>query len=125
VFPRIESGIDVLLDIDVQGAEQVIVRCPQAHSIFIMPPSYEDLARRLNGRGLDDPQAIAGRLAVALQEMRRYDRYHYVIVNEDAHRAGEVLAAIILDKRHRRERMQPRVREILRDFQDRGSTPTT
>jgi guanylate kinase len=125
VFPRIESGIDVLLDIDVQGAEQVLARCPQAHGIFILPPSYEDLARRLNGRGLDDPQAIAGRLAVALSEMKCYDRYHYVIVNQDARKASEALAAIILDKRHRRERMQARVQEILRDFQDRGSTPPT
>ena len=125
VFPRLEKGIDVLLDIDVQGAEQVLARQPQAHSIFIMPPSYEDLERRLYRRGLDDEQAIARRLAAASREMRCYDRYHYVIVNDDARRASEVLAAIILDKRHRRLRMQARVQEILRDFEDRGSIPTT
>ena len=116
VFPRLEKGLDVLLDIDVQGAERVLSRCPQAHSIFLMPPSYEDLERRLRRRGLDDEQAIARRLAVSLWEIGRYDRYHYVIINDDAHRASEALAAIILDKRHRRARMQPRVQEILRDF---------
>ncbi len=120
VFPRLEKGIDVVLDIDVQGAERVLAGYPQAHGIFIMPPSYEDLESRLRSRGKDDPQTIARRLAVSLKEMKRYDRYHYVIINDDARRASEVLAAIILEKRHRRERMQARVQEILRDFQDRG-----
>ncbi len=122
VFPRLERGIDVLLDIDVQGAEQVMARCPQAHGIFVLPPSYEDLERRLRRRALDDDQTIAKRLAVSLEEIKRYERYHYVIINDDARRASEVLAAIILEKRHRRERMQPRVEEILRDFQD-GAPP--
>ena len=124
VFPRLEKGIDVVLDIDVQGAERVLARYPQAYGIFIMPPSYEDLESRLRHRGKDDAQAIARRLAVSLWEIRRYDRYHYVIINDDARRASEVLAAIILEKRHRRERMQARVQEILRDFQDRGSPPS-
>jgi guanylate kinase len=123
VFPRLERGIDVLLDIDVQGADQVIARCPEAHGIFVLPPSYEVLERRLRSRGLDDERTIARRLAVSLAEIERYDRYHYVIINDDARRASEVLAAIILEKRHRRERMQSRVQEILRDFQDRSHTP--
>jgi guanylate kinase len=120
VFPRLEKGLDVLLDIDVQGAERVLARCPQAHSVFLMPPSYEDLERRLRRRGLDDEQAIARRLAVSLREIACYDRYHYVIINDDARRASQALAAIILDKRHRRARMQPRIQEILRDFHEGG-----
>ena len=124
VFPRLERGIDVVLDVDVQGAESVLARYPRAHGIFVMPPSYEDLEKRLRSRGKDDALTIARRLAVSLAEMSRYDRYHYVIINDDARRASEVLAAIILEKRHRRERMQPRVQEILRDFQDRG-TPSS
>jgi guanylate kinase len=123
VFPRLEKGIDVLLDIDVQGAEQVIGRHPEAHGIFVMPPSYEDLERRLRRRALDDDRTIARRLAVSLAELKRYDRYRYVIINEDARRASEVLAAIILEKRHRRERMQSRIQEILHDFQDRSTAP--
>ena len=123
VFPRLAEGIDVLLDIDVQGAEQVVTRCPEAHSIFVLPPSYEDLERRLRRRALDDDGAISRRLAMSIQETERYDRYHYVIINDDARRASEALAAIIIEKRHRRVRMQPRIQEILRDFQDRGATP--
>lgn len=122
VFPRLEKGIDVLLDIDVQGAERVLERCPEAHGIFVLPPSYRDLELRLHGRGLDDPQVIARRLAEALREIRRYDRYRYVIINDDARRASGVLAAIILEKRHRQERMLGRIQEILSDFQQRGST---
>ena len=124
VFPRLAEGIDVVLDIDVQGAERVLAGHPEAHGIFVMPPSYEDLEARLRHRGKDDETTIARRLAVSLREMKRYDRYHYVIINDDARRASEALVAIILAKRHRRERMQTRVQEILRDFQDRGSPPS-
>lgn len=123
VFPRLERGIDVLLDIDVQGAEQVVSRVPEAHGIFVLPPSYEALEKRLRGRGLDDAGTIARRLGVSLGEVNRYDRYRYVIINDDARRASEALAAIILEKRYRRERMQSRVQEILRDFQDRSKMP--
>jgi guanylate kinase len=123
VFPRLEKGIDVVLDIDVQGAERVLARCPEAHGIFVMPPTYEDLERRLHRRGLDDEQAIARRLTAALREIRRYDRYHYVIINDDAQRASEALAGIILEKRHRKERMLARVEEILEDFQQQGVFP--
>jgi guanylate kinase len=121
VFPRLEQGIDVLMDIDVQGAERVLARYPEAHSIFIMPPSYAVLESRLRRRALDSEPEIARRLAVSLWEMRRYDRYRYVIINDDAHRASDVLAAIILEKRHRQERMRARVDDILKDFQDRSS----
>jgi guanylate kinase len=122
VMPRLEEGVDVLLDIDVQGAERVMARYPQAHSIFVLPPSYEALAARLTRRALDHPEQIARRLAVSLGEIRRYDRYHYVIINDDAARAGEALAAIILEKRHRQERMLGRVQEILRNFPDRDAS---
>lgn len=117
VFPRLEEGLDVIMDIDVQGAERVLSRYPEAHSIFIMPPSYSDLEKRLEMRGLDDPEQIARRLAVSLWEIRRYRRYQYVIINDDAKRASDILAAIILDKRHRLGRMEPQVEAVLEDFQ--------
>jgi len=117
VFPRLEAGIDVLMDIDVQGAERVLARHPGANSIFIMPPSYDDLRERLRSRGLDEPHAISRRLAVSIWEIKRYDRYDHVIINDDAERASEALAAIILERRHRRERMAEAVQEVLRDFQ--------
>jgi len=120
VLQRLEAGIDVLLDIDVQGAERVMARYPEAHSVFVLPPSFEDLAGRLRRRGLDGPEQIARRLAVSLWEIERYERYGYVIINDDAVRASDALAAIILAKRHRQARMRGRVHEILKSFQDRG-----
>jgi guanylate kinase len=125
VFARLAEGADVLLDIDVQGAEQIMEKHPAAHGVFVLPPGYEDLQARLRRRGLDDEETITRRLAVSLGEVERYVRYHYVIINDDARRASEALAAIILEKRHRRERMQAKVQEILRDFQDRSVTPPT
>jgi len=117
VFPRLEEGVDVLMDIDVQGAERVLAKHPDAHGIFIMPPSYEDLQERLLRRGLDDEGEIARRLAVSLWEIRRYHHYQYVIVNDDAERASEMLAAIILEKRYRLGPMRERAVEILADFE--------
>lgn len=120
VLPRLEQGSDVLLDIDVQGAEKVLARHPEAHSIFILPPGYEALERRLHQRGLDDPAQIARRLAVSLAEIGCYERYHYVIINDDVRQASEALASIVLEKRHRRERVLPRIQSILKDFQERA-----
>jgi guanylate kinase len=123
VMPRLARGVDVLLDIDVQGAERVVAAYPAAHTVFVMPPSYEELAERLSQRGLDDPRTIARRLSVAAAEMRRWDRYNYVIINDDADRASEALTAIILEKRHRLPAMRARVQDILKDFQERGDPP--
>jgi len=117
VEPRLERGIDVLLDIDVQGAEQVLRRRPDAQSIFILPPSYADLERRLRGRALDGAADIARRLEVSLSEIRRYPSYRYVIINRDAALASEALAAIVLEKRCRRERMEEGVGEVVADFE--------
>jgi len=117
VLPRLERGIDMVIDLDVQGAERLMGRFPGAHSIFIMPPSYEDLERRLRGRSSDDPAEIARRLAVSLWEIRRFDRYDYVIINDDAQRASWALAAIVIEKRQRRERVRGRAASVLADFQ--------
>jgi guanylate kinase len=116
VLPHLERGADVLADLDVQGAERLKLRFPEAHAIFVMPPSYEDLEARLRGRAADDPADIARRLAVSLWEIKRFDRYDYVIINAEAERASEALTSIILEKRHRRARMEPEVLRILADF---------
>ena len=123
VMPRLEAGVDVILDIDVQGAERVLHAHPQAHSIFVVPPSYEVLEERLRQRGLDGEEEIARRLAVSLWEIRRYRLYEYVIVNDDADRASAALAAIFLEKRHRLERAEPDISRLLEGFQERGETP--
>jgi guanylate kinase len=117
VLPRLEQGIDVLMDIDVQGAERVMAEHPEAHSIFIMPPSYASLRQRLHRRGLDDEEEIERRLAVSLWEIRRYSRYKYVIVNRDAAHASEALAAIVLAKRQRTERVRGEIESVVASFE--------
>jgi guanylate kinase len=118
VEPRLEGGEDVLLEIEVQGAEQVVRRHPEAVTIFIMPPGFQALRQRLSQRGLDGEEAMRRRLAVSYSEIRCYSLYDYAIINDDAARASDALAAIILARRHRRERMEERAEAILRDFQD-------
>lgn len=120
VDSRLERGVDVILDIEVKGTERLLQRRPEAHAVFVLPPSYADLRRRLSRRGLDEPRAVARRLTVSLWEIERYAVYHYVIINDDLERAGQALAAIILEKRHRIARQEERVREVLEDFRQRS-----
>jgi len=117
VLPVLEAGRDVLLDIDVQGAEILMRRFPEAASVFILPPSFDVLRRRLTARGLDDDATVARRLAVSLTEMQHFARYRYAIVNDDADRAGAVLASIILARRHRGRRMRREFERIVASFE--------
>lgn len=96
VEDKLDRGMNVLLDIEVQGARQVAEKKPDAVKIFIIPPSLQELERRLIGRGTDTTRAIEARLIRARQEYREADFYDYIIVNDDADRAAEELKAIIL-----------------------------
>lgn len=96
VEDKLDSGMNVLLDIEVQGARQVASKKPDAVKIFIIPPSLEELERRLVGRGTDTARAIEARLIRARQEYEEADFYDYIIVNDDADRAAEELNAIII-----------------------------
>jgi len=116
VDSRIERGRDVVLDIEIVGTGRLLEQRPEAHAIFVMPPSYDALVARLTDRGLDAAQAVTDRLALSLWEIERYGLYHYVIINEDLDRASQALAAIILEKRHRVARQEERVEGILQDF---------
>lgn len=117
VLPFLERGTDVVVDVDVQGARQLMSRFPEARSVFVLPPSYAMLVARLERRGLDAREQIEKRLAVALREIRCYEAYQYVIVNDDLERASRALAAIVLEKRHRRSRQMPRIEAVLADFE--------
>jgi len=123
VMPRLEAGIDVLLDIDVQGAQQVLgnrksgLSAAEVHGIFVLPPTYEELRERLLARNLDRADAIDRRLAVALREIQSFAKYEYVIINRDRTEASRVLASIILEKRHRQGRMHDQVSVVLSGFQ--------
>lgn len=95
VEQMLASGVDVLLDIDWQGARQVRDNLPQASSIFILPPSKQELHRRLCGRGQDQQAVITKRMAQAVSEMSHYAEYDYLIINDDFASALDDLKNII------------------------------
>ena len=92
-------GIDIFLDIDWQGARQIKQQIADARGIFILPPSREELERRLNSRGQDSEAIIAGRMAEAEAEMSHYNEYDYLIINDDFATALEDLHAIVRAER--------------------------
>ena len=96
VEEKLEAGVNVLLDIEVQGARQVHEKMPDAVKIFIIPPSLETLEKRLKGRGTDTERAIEARLIRARQDYQEADFYDYLIINDDADKAAKELSAIIL-----------------------------
>ncbi|MBQ9685790.1 MAG: guanylate kinase [Oscillospiraceae bacterium] len=95
VEKQMDAGLNVLLDIEIQGARQVREKMPDAVLIFVAPPSLEELERRLRGRGTDTEQAIEGRLKRARQEYAEADFYDYLIINDDVEKAAHALNAIM------------------------------
>ena len=102
------SGVDVFLDIDWQGAQQIRKKMPQARSIFVLPPSKDELDRRLRGRGQDSEEVIAKRMAQAVAEMTHFAEYDYLIVNDDFDLALSDLKTIIRAERLRLSRQKLR-----------------
>ena len=92
---RLDQGIDVLLDIEVQGAAKVRARCPGALFIFIIPPSFEELSRRLHRRNTDSEDVIAGRLEKAKVEFREIPSYDYLVINDKVSNAVSEIEAIL------------------------------
>ena len=103
VEDKLDSGLNVVLDIEVQGARQIKAKKPDAVFVFIIPPSMEELRRRLVARGTDSERAIEARLIRARQEYAEADFYDYIIVNDDAERAAKELSAIITAERCKAE----------------------
>lgn len=101
VEQKLSDGMDVILDIEVQGARQVNEKMPDAVKVFIIPPSMDELRRRLESRGTDTARAIEARLIRARQEYKEADFYDYIIVNDDADKAAGELSAIMTAERCR------------------------
>jgi len=95
IADKLHLGIDVFLDIDWQGARQIKRQTPDVISIFIMPPSKEELLLRLRGRGQDSPEVINKRMAQAVSEMSHYNEFDYIILNDDFDEALEQLGSIV------------------------------
>jgi guanylate kinase len=97
-----EKALDLLLDIDVQGADQIKRKLPEAVSIFILPPDRKTLEQRLRRRSLDAEAVIDTRLITATQEIENYEKYDYILVNDRLEESVEMLKAILLTERAQR-----------------------
>jgi len=121
---RLAEGVDVILEIDWQGARQVRAALPEAVGVFILPPSLEVLEQRLRGRGQDSEEVIRRRLAEAVEEMAHYAEYDYVVVNEVFEEALADLEAIVRARRlaldRQRRRLEPLLAALLGSRAARG-----
>ena len=112
VESTLSSGRDLLLDLDIQGAQEIKKQFPEATLIFILPPSLKILHERLKRRSAQDDTNIALRMEKAVEEIRRCRDYHFLIVNDDLKKAAREVEAIIVAQRARTERRFPLVQEI-------------
>lgn len=115
VEDAINEGRDILIEIDVNGAAQIRKTMPDAVSIFIMPPSFEVLRKRLSGRGTDGEEEVNKRLEEALREIACAKDYDYVVVNDDLNEAVEDVCAIIRSVKSRSENMKNTINEVLQN----------
>ncbi len=107
------QGLDVVLEIDWQGARQVRQRFPEAVSVFIVPPSIEALRERLSGRGQDSEETVERRMADARNELSHYPEYDYLVVNDEFETALAELRAIVTAERVREPRQAARFSDAL------------
>lgn len=110
---RLESGLDVLLDIDWQGAQQIRRLFPEAISVFIIPPSLDILKQRLQGRRQDNEEIIKERMKRAQNELSHYSEFDYLIVNDDFEKASSELQAIVIANRLKMGRQAQHQRKLL------------
>ncbi len=112
----LQKGVDVILEIDWQGAQQVRKLVPEAYSIFILPPSLEELERRLRGRGTDTDEVIAKRLSQSRADIEHYDEFDYIVINDDFDQSVQLLASIFYANRARLEKQQITNKTLLDNF---------
>lgn len=105
VLEALEAGRDVVMDITVPGSLTVMERFPEAVSVFLLPPSFTELRRRLQRRGTEDADVIERRLQKAVEEVGRTARFEYVIVNEDVDRSARAILSILEAERFKYRRL--------------------
>jgi len=116
VQQEISSGNDVILEIDVQGAENIRRKMPEAVAIFILPPSFEVLRQRLIARATEQQADLSLRLRNSINEVRQYEYFDYIVVNDEVKRATSDLQSIVLAERLRRVRQIEVAQGILNSF---------
>jgi len=112
----LDSGKDVILEIDWQGQEQVKKKFPDCIGIFIFPPSRDELLKRLQNRGQDSDEIIQGRMDQAISEVSHYPQFDYLVVNDDFQQALDELKAIFLTNRLTKKRQVVDQRSLIDDL---------
>jgi len=116
IAEKTAAGIDIVLEVDVQGAASVRQLLMDSVSVFILPPSYQVLKDRLCARGTDTPESLDLRMRNAPEELRQYSSFDYVIINDEIERAVAQLASIIYAERARCVRQEGLVRKVMEEF---------
>ena len=107
VEEQLSAGRDVILEIESQGAAKVRQKMPEAVSLFLVPPSFEELSRRLHGRGTDSEEVIQRRLATARKEAKELEHYDYIVINDTIENAvGEILAILVAEGCRKERRLE-------------------
>lgn len=117
VLDAAENGFDIMIEVDVNGAKQIRDKLPESISIFIMPPSYEELNNRLCGRGTETQEIINKRMNSALSEIARATEYDYVVVNDDIDTAVDDIINIMTNSRLLLKRQKNIINEVLKNVE--------
>lgn len=118
VEKKTDEGNDIILEIDVQGAEAVQKKLPNSVGIFILPPSYKILSERLIDRNTESHENLAVRLNNAKEEVKRFSGFDFIVINDELEKATEDLRAIILAERLKRDRQMYQIQDILNTFEN-------
>ena len=114
VIDRINQGIDVILEIDIQGASQVRENYPEGIYIFVVPPSFSELRKRITERATESEEQLNKRLNCAYDEIRNATNYSYIVINDKVEVAADQIAAIITAEKCRSNRLESKIEEIIR-----------
>jgi len=115
VEKAVNEGDDIFIEVDVNGAASIREKLPEAVSIFIMPPSFEELKRRLSGRGTETEELIMLRMASSLGEIKRASEFDYIVVNDDISKAVDDIITIISSSKFTLERQKHIIDEVLKN----------
>lgn len=116
VEDTLDSGKDVFLEIEVQGAMHIKEKCPDAVFIFLTPPSLEELRQRIEGRGTDEPKIIDERMKVAVEEIQMMKNYDYAVINDEVPLAVKRIKDIISSEHYRVERVMKRYEKMIEEM---------
>ena len=117
VIAAIEKGEDILIEVDVNGAKEICEKLPEAITVFIMPPSYQELKRRLSGRGTETEELIDKRMKEALNEIKRAAEFDYIVVNDDINTAVDDIIEVISSSRLSLKRQKYLINGVLNNVE--------